>query len=203
LRKSLSLFCLVFITTACSLPPDEAEPDLVELSDASASSGGKDADIPSPHLPDNELDPIEDESIGEEFNELAEPSYEGYENETTGEIIGSETVPVWDRNSRKAALDAAEKVVRAYGRPDVSYDEWWNGLGPLLAPDAVQAYAYVDNEIILVDQVTGPAEIVDDTTAYVAIVAVPTNIGVYEITLSRLDGDSPWLTHRLTPPQED
>lgn len=124
-------------------------------------------------------------------------------NKDTGEVIGSHSAAVWDEFSRKAVLNAAETVVKAYARPDVSYDEWWNGIGPLLAPNAVQAYAYVDNEMILADQITGPAEIVDDTSAHVAIVAVPTNIGVYDVTLSRIDGHALWLVHRLTPPQEN
>lgn len=141
---------------------------------------------------------------GDGLEDIADDAdYEGAVNDVTGEVIGSHSSAIWSDIDRKDVIDAAETALRAFARPDVDYDEWWQRFGPLLAPDAVQAYAYVDNTTIPVDQITGGSEITDDTSAYVAVVAVPTNIGIYEVTLSRIDGDSPWLVHRLTPPQDD
>ena len=40
-----------------------------------------------------------------------------------------------------------------------------------------------------------------ETSAYIAGVEVPTDAGVYTVILSRVDGASPWLVERFTPPE--
>jgi hypothetical protein len=50
--------------------------------------------------------------------------------------------------------------------------------------------------------VTGPGHLAPSSTAEVARVAVPTDIGVYLVILSRT-GDEPttWRVERITPPE--
>ncbi|MGL4340140.1 MAG: hypothetical protein ACRCSP_06940 [Rhodoglobus sp.] len=124
----------------------------------------------------------------------------GVVDEDTGEIYVPEVVAVWDEQSRAAVITAAETAMRAFARPDLSFEQWWEAMEPLLEQGALRIYSYVDPANIPVTQVTGAAVIIDDTSAYVAKVAVPTNVGNYTLILSRADGNSAWLTSKFTPP---
>ncbi|RCK69936.1 hypothetical protein DT076_07900 [Desertihabitans brevis] len=123
-------------------------------------------------------------------------------NADTGETVTTQPVPEWDEASRAAVLEAAESTMRAFARPDLGYDEWWAELEPLLDPEAARDYAYVDPANVPASEVTGDAELVKDTSAYVAEVRVPTDVGDYTLLLSRADAEAPWYTHRITPPED-
>lgn len=129
------------------------------------------------------------------------PGPTGVPDEDTGEIVTAESVPVWDAASRKSAIAAAEKVMAAYARPALTFDEWWAALQPLLDQQASRDYAYMDPARIAASQVTGAAVITDESSAYVAHVNVPTDAGTYGVILSRYDADAPWLTSRFVLPE--
>lgn len=125
----------------------------------------------------------------------------GVVDEDTGETIGARKAPSWDAASRASALAAAETVMRAFARPRKgTADAWWARLEPLLTPDAAQDYAWVDPANVPVGVVRDGARIVDATSAAVARVEVPTDVGPYTVILSRTDADSAWLASRITPP---
>lgn len=128
------------------------------------------------------------------------PAPQGAMDEDSGETHGPRTVPSWDDNSRQSAIAAAQTVMLAYARPDLGFDEWWANLQPLLDQKATQDYAYMDPSRIVATTITGPPVITDETSAYVAYVDVPTDAGMYGLILSRVDGDSPWLTSRFILP---
>lgn len=128
------------------------------------------------------------------------PAPRGVIEEDTGETTGPRAVPTWDQPSRTAAADAATTAMTAFARPSLDYATWWGELEPLLSADAAQDYAYVDPANIPATQVTGPATLADETSAYVARVIVPTDVGDYVVVLSRSDGAAAWLVTRLTPP---
>ena len=92
-------------------------------------------------------------------------------------------------------------TVAAFARPSLDYDTWWAELSPLLTQQAQQDYAYVDPANVPATGVTGPAAVVDETSAYVASVEVPTDVGTYTLVLTRVDAASPWLASRFTPPE--
>ncbi|WP_286219569.1 hypothetical protein [Paraoerskovia sediminicola] len=123
-------------------------------------------------------------------------------DEDTGETIAPRVVPTWDEESRAGALDAATKTLDDFARPDLDFDAWWNELEPHLEPQAAVDYAYVDPANVPVRDVQGPARLVDDTSAYVAVVEVPTDAGDYAVTLVRVDGESPWLASRIVPVED-
>ncbi|QGU28153.1 hypothetical protein [Microbacterium oryzae] len=114
---------------------------------------------------------------------------------------GRHEAPEWDEASRQAVVDAAVAAMTAFARPSLDADAWWEGVEPLLTADAAQDYAYVDPANVPASAVTGPAVIVDDTSAYLAHVEVPTDAGAYTLILSREDAGSPWLVSRFTPPE--
>ena len=88
----------------------------------------------------------------------------------------------------------------AFARPGLDYDTWWAELTPLLTQQAQQDYAYVDPANVPASAVTGPGVLVDERSAYVADVEVPTDAGTYTLVLTRTDAAAPWLTSRFTPP---
>lgn len=124
---------------------------------------------------------------------------DGVVDEDTGEVITDRPVPVWDEASRNAAVDAAHIAMAAFAHPDLDHDAWWAGLEPLLTQQAALDYAYVDPANVPATAVTGPATVVEETSAYVATVEVPTDAGPYSIVLTRQDAAAPWLTARITP----
>ena len=128
------------------------------------------------------------------------PAPSGAVDEDTGETIDPQPVPTWDGPSRAAAVDAAQTAMAAFARPGLDYDTWWAELTPLLTQQAQQDYAYVDPANVLASAVTGPGALVDETSAYVANVEVPTDAGTYTLVLTRTDAAAPWLAGRFTPP---
>lgn len=129
-----------------------------------------------------------------------------------------ETYPEWDRASREQATAAGDAVMRVFVRPDAGTDGgaetsvieagWWEALAPLLTPDAKDAYFYVDPAEVPATAVTGPAALVEPeadggpgTTAFLATVQVPTDVGTYDVLLARTGGGAPWLAERISPPE--
>lgn len=127
------------------------------------------------------------------------PPPSGLVDEDTGETVSPEAVPEWDEESRQSAVAAGDAALRAFARPDLDYDTWWAEVEPLLTPQAAEDYAYVDPANIPVREVTGEGRIVDDVSAYVATVEIPSDQGRYHIVLTRKNADAPWLVSRLTP----
>lgn len=109
--------------------------------------------------------------------------------------------PEWDEESREAAVDAAVAVMAAYARPDLEQEEWYDDVATRLSPQAALDYQWVLPEAVAATEVTGEAEVVDEGSAYLATVAVPTDVGTYEVLLSRQDGPTPWVVERIVPPE--
>lgn len=167
---------LALVTAACgsgSGAPDTATPTASATSSASAAV-----------IPDGEFTAAPD----------------GVVNEDTGEVVGDHVVPEWDAQSREAVTRTAEKAMTAFARPGMAADQWWDELEPLLSSAAQLDYSYTDPANVPASAVTGPGTLVDDSSAYLGYVEVPTDAGTYTVVLSRLDGAAPWLVERLAPP---
>jgi hypothetical protein len=127
--------------------------------------------------------------------------------EVTAEPEFDETAPsepveaVWDDTVRAAARDAALATVAAFAATDQTADAWWDGLRPLLTPQARPVYQDVDPRLVPVTEVTGDPEVTDETSTLLAEVAVPTDIGSYTVLLTRADGAAPWLAEQIRPPE--
>lgn len=140
-------------------------------------------------------------SASAEPSSPAVPPSAGAINEDTGEEVTTAPVPVWDDASRESAVSSAEEVVRAFAQPELDFEQWWAQVQPLLDQKASQDYSYMDPAVITVTEVTGEGKLLDEDSAYVARVEVPTDAGVYTVIMSRTDADAPWLTSRITPPE--
>jgi hypothetical protein len=127
--------------------------------------------------------------------------------EVTAEPEFDETAPsepveaTWDDTVRQAARDAARATVAAFAATDQTADAWWDGLEPLLTPQARPVYQDVDPRLVPVTEVTGEPEVTDETSTLLAEVAVPTDVGPYTVLLTRADGAAPWLAEQIRPPE--
>jgi hypothetical protein len=101
--------------------------------------------------------------------------------------------------SQMSAISAAEKVLTAFGQPDLVYDEWIAGLYPVMTQSGVAAYEGTDPTMIPVRQVTGAGIIMDGSTEVALIVQVPTDAGLYNVSLSRTTFTGAWLADRIRP----
>ncbi|CED90071.1 hypothetical protein [Actinomyces succiniciruminis] len=126
---------------------------------------------------------------------------EGSVNEDTGQTISPDPA-VWDEESRAAAIAAAEAALEAFAHPELDYDTWWAGLDPHLTQEAAEAYVYVDPANIPVHELTGSGTIIEDASAYVATVKIPTDAGRYDVLVIRTSGSAPWLASRIVPVEE-
>ncbi|WP_188484789.1 hypothetical protein [Cellulomonas carbonis] len=109
--------------------------------------------------------------------------------------------PSWDEVDRAAAISVAVQAVTLFARPDQPYEQWWSDLAPLMSVQAQMDYQYVDPTNVPVRAVTGEGVLIDDASASVAGVQVPTDVGPYTVLLSRTGEASPWLVERISPPE--
>ena len=109
----------------------------------------------------------------------------------------------WDVVEQQKVARLAEKTMRLFARPDRPADAWWADLEPLLSAQARQDYYGVDPARVPVTAVTGPARLVPLDTELVAIAHIPTDAGLYAVTLSRTPQAPAWMVERITPPEAD
>lgn len=166
-------------------------------SDTTTTSGSGAAETAPPALPRSAPQP----PAGASATPSTAPAPSGLVDEDTGEVITPRAAPEWDTQSRAAAAAAGEEVMRAFARPDLDHESWWAALEPLLSSEAQADYAYVDPANIPAREVTAEPSVREDTSAYIAHVTVPTDIGEYTVLLSRQDANAPWLAERITPPE--
>lgn len=92
--------------------------------------------------------------------------------------------------------------MRLFARPDVPAGTWWEDLEPYLSPAAQEAYYATDPANVPVTKVTGDVELVDASNELVAIAHLPTDHGLYAVTLSRSPERPAWAVERITPPED-
>jgi len=108
---------------------------------------------------------------------------------------------VLDDASKAGAADTGAEVMRLFARRDISPDQWWRDLVPLLTAQAQQAYRYTDPKNVPPTKVTGPSMLTPASKALAARVSVPTDAGVYLVILARTDDSPTWLADRIMPPE--
>jgi len=110
-------------------------------------------------------------------------------------------VPEAGTDSRTDAMSAAEKVVTTFGQPTLDATTWINNMYPLLTQAGAAAYEGTDPAKVPVHQVTGAGIILDGSTEVALIVQVPTDAGLYNVSLSRTGASASWLADRIRPAQ--
>jgi hypothetical protein len=107
-----------------------------------------------------------------------------------------------DETSQQAAVRVAEKFMTAFARPDLDPHSWINGLYPYLTQQGATAYEDTDPSNVPTHTITGPGTVVEDPTDYALLVKIPTDIGVYVVSLTRKTATDAWLVNRITPPDK-
>lgn len=77
---------------------------------------------------------------------------------------------------------------------------WWAGVKPLLTRQGAVAYKGTDPTLIPAHEVTGDPTLLPAQLENAQSVRVPSDIGVYEVWLSRSGPGAPWLVERVVPP---
>jgi hypothetical protein len=108
--------------------------------------------------------------------------------------------PTWDQRASRDAIDSARSALSLYARHDLTPRRWWAKLSPRLSPSAAAAYLGTDPANVPVRTVRGPGHIVAVPSTYLAIVQIATDVGPYQVLLSREGQGSRWLVERFTPP---
>ncbi len=90
-----------------------------------------------------------------------------------------------------------------YSRPGVSAERWWKDLAPFFSDGAAADYIGTDPTEVRSRKVTGAVRLVPATTIRLVIAHVPTDAGLYAVTMSRSTEAPRWVVERITPPEPD
>ncbi|MBX3196234.1 MAG: hypothetical protein KF727_14185 [Microbacteriaceae bacterium] len=113
-----------------------------------------------------------------------------------GEVV---TPEVASGATQREAIVAAEKAMRTFAQPDLSPADWYEAMLPLLSESAGVAYRTMDPTAIPVRRVLEGAYVLEGSTEVALIVRVPTDVGAYNVSLTRSGVDQPWLAERIRP----
>lgn len=107
-----------------------------------------------------------------------------------------------DEQGATDAVATAVEVVEAFTDRLAPHEQWWGRLSPLLTPEAQFLYESVDPWKVPAGAVTdtGRVDSAPDSTSLV--VAVGTDVGVYQVTVVRQSVEHPWLALTITAPQD-
>ena len=122
-------------------------------------------------------------------------------NDAEGEEDEHPSVPVPEAGtaSQTDAVAAATAAVTAFARPTLPEEQWWNELLPLLSQKGAVAYEGTLPSNIPVTAVTGAAVLLPASTDVATLVEVPTDAGIYVVTLVRGSTEESWLAERIRP----
>lgn len=98
-------------------------------------------------------------------------------------------------------IAAAEKFLKTWSRPSLSYAQWWADLEPLLNPQGQQAYSYTDPSVVPALKITGRPRLEKSTVSTSSTVWLPTDQGTFGVRLSRTGPQAAWLASRIYFPK--
>ncbi len=112
------------------------------------------------------------------------------------------TVPAAPGPVDRAVMGSAKRFMQVFARPGAGEQaSWWARVKPLLTSQAALDYEGTDPAAVPVTRVTGQPMLVpmpaDSPTDLVAMVAVPTDVGVYTVHVRTV---APYQVTRITPP---
>ena len=121
-------------------------------------------------------------------------------NDVEADLPPAAPSPTDDAASRAAAEVAATATMTSFVQVQLGPAQWLDELSGHLTAAAREAYVGTDPLEVPARQLTGPARYAGSTSAYLATVTVPTNVGDYQLLLVREGQGAPWLVETLTPP---
>lgn len=124
-------------------------------------------------------------------------------DDSTADATSAPVELAWDEAAQEKVSTLAGEVMERFARPSLDRATWWADLEPYLSAQAQADYLGVDPANVPVRRITGPIELVPLKTHLVAIAHVPTDAGLYAVTLSRSEAAPQWAVERITPPERD
>jgi hypothetical protein len=109
--------------------------------------------------------------------------------------------PSWAPGDKAAALAAAVAAMGAYIRPGTDHATWFTGIRPRVTDQFAAELGKFDPTYLTVSKMTGPATASPDPKdSFQLDVSVPTDDGVYQVTMLRSTQTAPWLANSIIPP---
>lgn len=137
-----------------------------------------------------------------EGDQTTSSTEEPLEELTGGEQNPTAGPPVWDEDAAADAQERAVAFMRAFARPDLPAEEWFQGISGLMTDNGAQLFAHVDPVNVPASEVTGQGQVLENVSPSLAEVHVETDAGVYLVTLSRVSDGDPWLVEYADPVQD-
>lgn len=109
----------------------------------------------------------------------------------------------WDATEQEKVTALAAQTMRLFARPKMSAEQWWTDLEPRLSAQARLDYFGIDPASVPVTKITGPVTLVPMSTKLASIAHIPTDAGLYAVTLSRTPEEPQWVVEQITPPEPD
>ena len=122
-------------------------------------------------------------------------------NDVEADLPPAAPSPTDDAASQAAAEAAATATMTSFIQVQLGATQWLDELSEHLTAAAREAYVGTDPLEVPARQLTGPARYAGSTSAYLATVTVPTDVGDYQLLLVREGQGAPWLAETLTPPE--
>jgi hypothetical protein len=107
--------------------------------------------------------------------------------------------PMWDQAAAGSATQVGLDAMRAFARPDLDADAWYDQLAGYLTPAGQQAFYGTDPAAIEPREVLGTVLRERGPSAYLAEVTAFTDAGDYRLLLVRGGAGEPWKVERLEP----
>lgn len=108
----------------------------------------------------------------------------------------------WEDNVE--AVTAATTAMTAFIDHSLPAEQWWTAFEVHLTPEAKYAWLGTDPRTIPATEITGAATVSGDPASTRVHLSVPTDAGIYELTLTRRVSEGsapgPWLIYTLNPP---
>ncbi|MCZ2403555.1 hypothetical protein IV498_10270 [Paenarthrobacter sp. Z7-10] len=109
--------------------------------------------------------------------------------------------PSWAAGDKDAALEAAVAAMGAYIKPGTDHGTWFEGIHPRITDQFAIELGKFDPAYLTVSKMTGTATATTDpNNPFQVVVGVPTDDGVYQVTMLRSTQTAFWLANSIVPP---
>ena len=108
--------------------------------------------------------------------------------------------PSWAAGDKDAALEAAVAAMGAYIKPGTDHGTWFEGIHPRITDQFAIELGKFDPAYLTVSKMTGTATATTDpNNPFQVVVGVPTDDGVYQVTMLRSTQTAFWLANSIVP----
>lgn len=109
--------------------------------------------------------------------------------------------PSWAPGDKDAAQQAALATMAEYIKPGTDHATWFNNIRPRITTQFAIELDKFDPTYLTVSKITGKATATTEANnPFQVIVSIPTDDGVYKVTMLRANQTAFWLTNSIVPP---